>query len=107
MRPIVLALPLASLLHREARAAWLARGLDALLKTLADLHLVVDTRPPVGASGPRCTSRKGHPSKLSSLTSFPCREAAPRRMKKGRGCRRTLRAPVRRSERLWSCVAAY
>ncbi len=38
----VLALLLASLLHREARAAGFSGGLDALVETLADLKLVVD-----------------------------------------------------------------
>ncbi len=38
----VLALLLASLLHREARAAGFPGGLDALVETLADLKLVVD-----------------------------------------------------------------
>ena len=42
----VLALLLASLLHREARAAGFAGGLDALLDTLADLKLVVDLPAP-------------------------------------------------------------
>ena len=42
----VLALLLASLLHREARAAGFASGLDALLETLADLKLVVDLPAP-------------------------------------------------------------
>jgi hypothetical protein len=42
----VLALLLASLLHREARAAGFAGGLDALLETLADLKLVVDLPTP-------------------------------------------------------------
>jgi hypothetical protein len=40
------------------------------------------------------------------LTSSPCGVAPPRGMKKGRGCRRIRRAPVRRSERLWSREAA-
>jgi transposase len=42
----VLALLLASLLHREARAAGFAGGLDALLETLTDLKLVVDLPVP-------------------------------------------------------------
>jgi len=42
----VLALLLASLLHREARAAGFSGGLDALLETLADLKLVVDLPTP-------------------------------------------------------------
>ena len=41
-----MALPLASLLHREARTAGFAGGLDALLETLADLKLVVDLPAP-------------------------------------------------------------
>ena len=42
----VLALLLASLLHREAQAAGFVGGLDALLETLADLKLVVDLPAP-------------------------------------------------------------
>ena len=43
----VLALLLASLLHREAQAAGFSGGLDARVETLADLKLVVDL-PTVG-----------------------------------------------------------
>ncbi len=42
----VLALLLASLLHREARTVGFAGGLAALLETLADLQLVVDLPAP-------------------------------------------------------------
>lgn len=42
----VLALLLASLLHREARAVGFAGLLDALLETLADLKLMVDLPTP-------------------------------------------------------------
>ena len=42
----VLALLLASLLHREARVAGFAGGLDALRDTLADLKLGVDLPAP-------------------------------------------------------------
>ena len=54
----VLALLLASLLHREARRAGFAGGLDALLETLAALKLVVDL-PTTGRRTPglRVTAR--------------------------------------------------
>ncbi len=54
----VLALLLASLLHREARAAGFPGGLDALVETLADLKLVVDL-PAAGRRTPglRVTER--------------------------------------------------
>lgn len=42
----VLALLLASLLHREARAAGITAGFDTVLETLADIKLVVDLPAP-------------------------------------------------------------
>jgi len=62
----VLALLLASLLHREARAAGITDGFDTVLETLADIKLVVDLPAPGRRERPvlRVTERTADQDKL-------------------------------------------